>query len=97
MRGQSVTQLNEQFFFFIFESKVTALLQSARHWIFFVQLHCSISPMKLPPVACANFPIWCYLKDWEAGAGEKSGGEGTREMRKALQNLDGNSTSVDTL
>lgn len=63
MRGKSVRQLNEQFFFLIFKSKVTALLQSTPHWLFFVHLHCSVSPFKLPPVVRANFPIWCYTKD----------------------------------
>lgn len=63
MRGKSVRQLNEQFFFLIFKSKVTALLQSTPHWLFFVHLHCSVSPFKLPPVVRANFPIRCYTKD----------------------------------
>lgn len=44
MRGKSVRQLNEQFFTLIFESKATALLQSAPHWIFF----CAPALLHLP-------------------------------------------------
>lgn len=91
MRGKSVRQLNKLFFFLIFDS--SQLHTGSFLWT------CTIPcfPLSCLLLCMLNFQYGVTQRTERLELRKKSEEKGTKEMRKALQHLSGNSPSAYTL